>query len=290
MVILVPSSSYDELVPLVRQIDSNIRLAPYVEGQPVNDLGDVVGIFRGPAGKWFSNLVAQSPNLRWLHTASAGVDHVLTPEIRSRPGLVVTDSGPAFEIAISEFVMAWLLMVARGLPQLLDNQRAGVWKSVDQVEVYGSTVGILGLGPIGRGVASRARAFGMHTLGFRQRPDPVPSVDEVLVGDTGLARLLRESDYVVIAMALTHQTRALIGAPQFRQMKPTAWLVNIARGSVIDEPAMIDALKSGAIAGACLCHRPASCGTCATSMSRRTTRQVGATLCNSASARSSSTT
>ncbi len=109
--------------------------------------------------------MADGPNVRWLHTASAGVDHVLTPEVRAKAGLTVTDSGPAFEIAISEFVLAWMLLVARGLPELMANQREHRWQSVTQRELAGQTVGIIGLGPIGQGVAVRAKAFGMRTLG-----------------------------------------------------------------------------------------------------------------------------
>ncbi len=98
----------------------------------------------------------------------------------------------------------------------------------------------------------RAKAFGMRTLGLRRHAAPVAGVDEVLMGSAGLARLLAESDFVVLAAALTGETRALIGAAQFTQMKPTAWLINIARGGLVDEPALVAALQGGQIAGACL--------------------------------------
>ena len=145
-------------------------------------------------------------------------------------GFTLTDSGPAFEIAISEFVLAWMLLVARRLPDLMAHQRGRVWQSETQQELWGQTVGIVGLGPIGRGVASRCRAFGMRTLGLRRTPQPVPSVDETLTGEDGLTRLLRESDWVVLASALTAESRSLIGPAQMAQMKPSAWLINIARG------------------------------------------------------------
>ncbi len=194
--------------------------------------------------------------MRWLHTASAGVDHVLTPAVRDKAkqigGFAVTDSGPAFEIAISEFVLAWMLLVARCLPELLAHQRAHEWKSETQQELFGATVGIVGLGPIGRGVASRAKAFGMRTLGLRRRQEAVPSVDEVLTGEAGLDRLLRESDWVVLAAALTEESRSLLGAEQLALMKPSAWLINIARGGLVDEAALVDALRAGRLGGACL--------------------------------------
>lgn len=253
MVILVPQEIHDEFADAARNSVPEAELRPYAEDDSrVNGLDEAQGVLRWVSGKRFSELVVQGPRVRWLHTASAGVDHVLTPAVRAKDGLVVTDSGPAFEIAISEFVLAWMLLVSRRLPELMANQRAHRWQSVQQQELSGQTVGIIGLGPIGRGVASRSQAFGLRTLGLRRHSKPVPSVDEVLTGDAGLERLLRESDYVILAAALTDGTRALIGAEQLAWMKPTAWLINIARGAQVDEPALIAALQSHQIAGACL--------------------------------------
>jgi len=101
-------------------------------------------------------------------------------------------------------------------------------------------------------VASRCKAMGMRTVGLRRTDAPVEDVDEVRVGAAGLDALLDESDWVVIATALTGETRALIGAREIARMKPTARIVNVARGAVIDEAAMIDALREKRIAGACL--------------------------------------
>ena len=174
--------------------------------------------------------------------------------------LTITDSGPAFEIAIAEFVLAWMLMVTRGLPELLTNQRERLWRPVAQDELWGKTVGIVGLGPIGRGVAARAKAFGMTTLGLRRTPGTtVENVDDVLTGRDGLPRLLTESDFVVLAAALTGETRQLLGAAELARLKPSAWLINIARGGLVDETALIDALRRRAFAGACLdvfAHEP----------------------------------
>lgn len=252
MIVLVPKDYIDELLPFVQSISPEISLRPYVENEALPDMDQVSAIYRGPAGKWFSQLAADSPNLRWLHTASAGVDHVLTPQVRAKAGVVVTNSGPAFEIAISEFILAWILMVARGLPQLIENQHARVWKSVDQTEVFGATVGIVGLGPIGKGTAARAKAFGMRTIGFRRHNAPVENIDVIFTDQAGLDQLLRQSDYVVLAAALTDNTRQIIGKRELEIMKKTAWLINIARGPIIDETALISALKQGKLAGACL--------------------------------------
>lgn len=253
MIILVPEHIYDELLGPVREAAPQAELRSYGENEAMPDgLDEAVAVLRWVAGKEFARMVHQGPQVRWLHTASAGVDHVLTPDVRAKAGLTVTDSGPVFEIAISEFVLAWMLMAARGLPALGTNQRQHRWQSVPQFELHGKTVGIIGLGPIGRGTARRTKAFGMRTLGLRRTLAPVEGVDEVLTRPEGLARLLGESDFVVVAAALTGETRALIGADQLARMKPTAWLINIARGGLVDEPALTAALQSEQIAGACL--------------------------------------
>ena len=253
MKVFVPEFLCDDLRGPAYDAAPEAELLPYGETE-TNPKGqeEAVALLRWVWGKNYARIVGQMPQIRWLHTASAGVDHVLTPEVKAKSNLTVTDSGPAFEIAISEFVLAWMLMAARGLPELMKNQREHLWKPVPQFELHGKTVGILGLGPIGRGTAVRAKAFGMHTLGLRRRNAPVEGVDEVLTGPEGLTRLLTDSDFVVIAAALTSETRALIGAEQIALLKPTAWIINIARGGLIDEPALIAALQAGKIGGACL--------------------------------------
>lgn len=254
MNILVPGSIYAELIAPAQEYAPEVQLLAYKEDEdaPIEGQDQAVGILRWIAGKGYTRLITDCPRIRWLHTASAGVDHVLTPEVKAKTALTVTDSGPAFEIAISEFVLAWMLLITRRLPELMANQRECRWSSVQQKELHSQTVGIIGLGPIGRGIAARCKAFGMRTLGLRRSPIAVESVDEVLIGETGLHRLLAESDFVVLAAALTGETRTLLGAKELAALKPSAWLINIARGGLIDESALIDALQSGQLGGACL--------------------------------------
>ena len=254
MKIFVPDSIHAELVIPAQEIAPKAELLPYREDETgaINAQGEVVAILRWIAGKGYARLIRDCPQIRWLHTASAGVDHVLTPDVKAKAGLVVTDSGPAFEIAISEFVLAWMLLITRRLPELMANQHDRKWQSVEQKELYGQTVGIIGLGPIGHGVAIRCKAFGMRTLGLRRSQAPAEGVDEVFTGEDGLHRLLAESDFVVLAAALTGETHALLGADQIASMKKSAWLINIARGGLVDEAALIAALQSGQLGGACL--------------------------------------
>lgn len=121
----------------------------------------------------------------------------------------------------------------------------------DPLEAFGKTLGVVGAGSIGREVAKQAKAFDMKTIGLRRNPQPMPFFDEVLPR-TQLDDLLSRSDYVVLATPLTPETRHMIGEAQFAKMKPSALFINVARGGVVDQEALIRALQNGVIAGAAL--------------------------------------
>ena len=175
MIVLVPEAQYGQMLPEARRLAPNVTLHPYSEDAEtlVEGLDEAEGVLRWVGGNRFGRLVADGPKVRWLHTASAGVDHVLRPAgVREKPGLVLTDSGPAFEIAISEFVMAWILLVARRMPQLMASQRDHVWRSEIQDELHGATVGIIGLGPIGQGSVSARRRSACAPSACAANPNP----------------------------------------------------------------------------------------------------------------------
>lgn len=223
------------------------------------NLDDIPGIGSADAVAWhwyprnrLETMVAAATNLKWLHVGSAGVDWILQSSIRSKQGLSLTDSGPAYDIAIPEYVLAWMFAIAKRIPQFIAHQRNHEWAGEVQGDLHGSTVGIVGLGPIGRGVASRCKALGMHTLGYRRQNLPVEHIDEVFTGPDGLKQLVAESDYIVFAAALTEGTRQILSKPLIDSMKPTAWVLNIARGALIDQDALTTALQEGRIGGACL--------------------------------------
>ena len=253
MKILIPANMMDEYGADARSHVPDVTLIPYDDSdKPVPGADEAEGILRSWSVARWRQLVADGPRIRWVHTLSAGVDGLLVPEVRSKQGLVLTESGTAFTDSIPEFVLAWILMVARRLPQFIEQQREHRWEGIQQDELTESTIGIVGLGPIGLGVAKRAKAFGMRTMGLRRHDRPAENVDEVVTGPGGLDRLMRESDYIVIAAALTDETRHIIGAGEIAKMKSSAWIVNIARGAHIDQDALVDALQSNAIGGACL--------------------------------------
>ncbi|MDX1932511.1 MAG: D-2-hydroxyacid dehydrogenase [Capsulimonadales bacterium] len=252
MIVLVPEHVHAELSPSVSALP--VTLIPYSEeGPPPERADEAVAVFRWVAGKRYESLVVDAPPVRWLHTASAGVDHVLTRRLRQRGGFTLTDSGPAFGICIGEYVLTWMLAVSHRVPELLASQTRREWaQKLTHEELSGQTVGILGLGPIGQAIAQRCRALGMTVLAFRRSDRPAENVTTIFTGPEGLKTLLTVSDWVVVATALTGETRSLLGAAEFAAMKPSARLVNVARGPVIDEQALIAALREGRIAGAVL--------------------------------------
>lgn len=255
-VVLVPEAVAEDVRLYTATLAPDIRVVAYTEDEAIPEgVKDAVAVLRWIAGKRYESLVLEGSNVRWLHTASAGVDHVVTPGLRplfAERDLTLTDSGPAFGIVIGEFVLAWMLSLAHHLPNHWEAQKSKEWQKHTHEELYGQTAGIIGLGPIGRGVAERCRALGMRTLGLRRRPEPVPAIDVVYTGPEGLDTLLAESDWLVLAAASTPETRHLIGAAELARMKPTARLINIARGALVDETALTIALQNGALAAACL--------------------------------------
>jgi phosphoglycerate dehydrogenase-like enzyme len=205
-------------------------------------------------------LLAAGPGLRWVHSGAAGVASALTPELLARD-LVLTNSAGIHGPPVAETVLAYLLHFARGLDYALDGQRRGDWDTAalgaadSPVRELGrSTVGVVGLGGIGREVARRARALGARVVATRRRPLPVSGVEgvELLTGPGALGRLLDRSDYVILTLPETGETRGLIGRAELAAMRPEAVLVNVARGGLIDEAALLDALEAGRLRGAAL--------------------------------------
>lgn len=195
--------------------------------------------------------------LRWVHTGTAGVGSSLTPEMVERD-VVFTNSAGVHGPPVAETVIGYILHFARGLDHAVRAQVAGRWDKTafdgpdpPVRELARSTVGVLGLGGIGREVARRAAALGARVVGTRRRPEPVDGV-ELFTGDDALGRLLEASHYVVLTAPETAETRGLIGAAELDRMGPGSVLVNVARGGLVDEDALVWALEQGRIRGAAL--------------------------------------
>ncbi len=215
---------------------------------------EVVCAFQAP-----EDILERAPNLRWFQFPGAGVDNLMrTGLLRKGSPVVVTSASGIHAIPISEYVFASMLMFARHFSEmlLLQQQRNWAygrrWDALRGMELYGKTLGVIGLGAIGRRIAQLGRCFGMRVLGLRRSADGKASDPDVdmLYPPAGLRDLLGASDYVVLAVPLTPETERMIGEHELLAMKPTAYLVNISRGRVLDEQALIRALQSGWIAGA----------------------------------------
>lgn len=215
---------------------------------------EVLFAFWGDALEELVRPDAFPPSLRWVQLFTAGAERV-DPALVHDCGLTVTTVTGMHAVPISEFVLTYMLMFAKGWPALLRNQIAGAYdRSVIPEDIEGKTVGIIGMGAIGAAVATRARALGCRVLGMRRSfttrgPDDVAD-EAVPPGD--LDYLLAESDFVVLAAPLTEETREMIGAEQLRTMGPRSYLLNIARGELVEEQALIEALRDGVIGGAAL--------------------------------------
>ncbi len=191
--------------------------------------------------------------LRWMHLRWAGLDSFLFPALVDSD-VTLTNSRGVYSQSLGEFVIASALFFAKDIPRLLRSQAARRWEPFTMLEIRGATMGIVGYGDIGRACASRAHALGMRVLAQRRRPER--SLDDPFItktfGPERLLEMLRQCDYVVAAAPLTPETRSLIGDAEFAAMKPTAVLINVGRGPVVDEPALIRALQAGTIRGAAL--------------------------------------
>jgi phosphoglycerate dehydrogenase-like enzyme len=215
-------------------------------------LGDTEVVFTNPIIP--QDIAERAPGLKWLQLTSAGVDRLLdSPLVRSR--VKVTTATGIHAVTISEYVMGAILAFAKGFIRAIGSQAESKWAPYPPQELEGFTVGIVGMGAIGSRVAELSHAFGMRVLAIRRsvkaRSAGEGAVNELLP-PSDLHYLLGESDYVVIAVPLTPESTRLIGEAELRAMKPSAVLINIARGAVIDEAVLVRALKERWIAGAAL--------------------------------------
>ncbi|MCC5620683.1 D-2-hydroxyacid dehydrogenase [Nostoc sp. CHAB 5715] len=194
-------------------------------------------------------VLAAAPKLRWQQSPSAGVNHILTPTFLQKD-IILTNGAGVHAIPISEFVLAFMLHHAKNLRKLQTLQDEHTWiRGVFLEELADANLLILGTGNIGKAIASRAKAFGVRVWGSRRHPEPLPNFDKI-VGVNEWRSLLPAADYVVIATPLTPETKGLIDEAALRSMRQSAYLINIARGAIVDEAALLTPLREGWIAGA----------------------------------------
>ena len=196
--------------------------------------------------------------LKWIHSTAAGVAQLMYPELRDS-GIVVTNPSGIFSVPMAEHTMGLLLALARNFPDSVRQQDLAHWsqqelwdKPQHLTELNGQVLLIVGFGSIGREVAKRARAFDMRVWGVTRSGKGDLTYAEKILAVKDLHEALPEADFVLIAAPETAETRHLIGAEQIAKMRRGARLINVGRGSLLDETALIQALKSGALGGAAL--------------------------------------
>ena len=208
------------------------------------------------SGLWDNALLGQTPRLRFVQSISAGVDRYDLAGFR-RAGVRLASAQGTNSNAVSDHGMALILAMTRHIPQAAANQARRHWRGMighipdREEELEGKTLLVVGLGAIGNRLARLARAFGMTVIGLRRDPAAGGEADSVRpIAD--LHAVLPQADFVALTCPLTPETEGLIDGAALSRMKPSARLVNLARGRVVDEPALIEALRRGTIAGAAL--------------------------------------
>lgn len=213
--------------------------------------------------------LSRVPALRWLQVGSAGVDH-LAPDPPWGHGIVVTNARGVYAVQIGEYVTGAILRINQPIARWAADQAAHRWKTEEDEPVpsvvRGQTAALIGYGSIGREVARQLAALGLRILAVKPRPevladasyrvpgtgDPEGSIPERVVGLGGLLDVVREVDYLVLTLPLTAESQHLVDARVLAALRPTAWLVNVSRGALVDEDALLEALRAGRLAGAVL--------------------------------------
>ena len=253
-----------ELVPGLQIADSASYISDEI-GHLIDADTEILYAFRAP-----NDLMQRAPGFRWFQLLGAGCEHLAGCDIMHSSAVITTGSGIG-ATPIAEYVLGVMLAHYRWLPQAYRAQMQREWLTQADVarasrELRRRTVGIIGYGSIGREVARLAKPFGTHILALKRDPrtraetgyavadtgDPAGDIPEKFFGPDELLTMLPECDVVVLAVPHTEETHGLMGSREFAAMKPGSFLVNIARGSVIDEEALMAALKDGPMAGAAL--------------------------------------
>lgn len=196
------------------------------------------------------DLLDKSPSVRWLQLMSAGVDHVLRHG-RLPANVILTRMVGVFSRQMAEYVFNYLLHIVKDVDRLQAQQQAQHWKSFRAGVLIDKAIGIAGLGSIGQEVVRKARAFDMHVVGLSRSNRQAASVDEYFGMDEWIP-FVEHLDFLVLTLPLTDQTRHAVNDAVLAAMKPEAVLVNVGRGALVDEPALVRALQTNQIGGAVL--------------------------------------
>ncbi len=228
-----------------------------VQGEELGSAAGAEAAFGGFNAERLRAVLAAMPDLRWVHTFSAGVDRHI-PEMTSYERVILTNNSGAYDVPIAEHVMAMIFAAAKRVPEHLAAQGRREWqREVPHAEVRDATLVVLGMGSIGGELARLAGGVGMRVIGIRRdanRRDASsggPAVDRIVPSDR-FVEVAHDADYLAVTAALTPQTRGMVSAEILAALKPTAWVINIARGPIVNEGALVAALQAKRIGGAAL--------------------------------------
>jgi D-2-hydroxyacid dehydrogenase (NADP+) len=199
-------------------------------------------------------LFAKAKKLRWIQFGSAGIDHTLFPELL-QSDVILTNLSGIHQTPVAEHVFGCILAFSRGIHTALRQQISHEWNrrpfAESCFELAGKTVGIIGYGRIGQEIGRIAKCFGMRVIGSKRTAANAEYADEI-VTQSDLPKLIKESDFLILVLPLTGDTTALLGEKELHSMKPGAYLINVARGQMVDYEALAKLLRKGRIAGVAL--------------------------------------
>ena len=196
-----------------------------------------------------AHLLRRAAKLRWIQVMGAGVERFLLPELP--PRVIVTRAAGIFGPWMAEYTLGWCLWVSQRIELFRGQQRERRWAPADPLRLQGATLCVVGLGDIGRHLARAARSLRMRVIGVTRSGRPVPAAERIY-RPRAIRGALARADFVAVTVPLSPETRGLIGESELAAMKPSAWLINIARGPVVEAKALIRALRERRIGGAVL--------------------------------------
>jgi phosphoglycerate dehydrogenase-like enzyme len=253
--LLIIADSNSSFLPPFDKFDPRVRTVVAGDEEAVRAAAPTADIlfFASTNPRLLSAALPAATRTKWIHSLWTGVEGILGSEMRQHKAPLTNGRG-VFRWPLADWAVAVMLHFSFDLGRVIRQQQQGVWQPFLSKLLDGRTLGIIGYGAIGSAAASRARTFGMRIAALRRRPTLFVDdthVDEAFAPEN-LKQLLAVSDYVLVATPLTSETRGLLGESEIAAMKPEAVLINVGRGPVVDEPALIRALQTGALRGAAL--------------------------------------
>lgn len=246
MKVLIGSRQAPEIEGMLSDVPSGVEVRFLPQGESLREHIADVEILFGHLGE---DAIPEATALRWVHQPHAGVEGFMYPAFKASD-VILTNCRGLYGTQIAEHAFALLLSITRRIPDQLEFMKTKHWERVPCVELAGMTMGILGLGGIGRAIAARAQAFEFNIIAADIEPIDKPDTVSELFGLDELMAFLAKSNILMVCCPSTPETHKLLSHAQFSQMPDDSYVVNVSRGKVVDEEALVAALQSGKVAGA----------------------------------------